>query len=584
MKTFLVFLAWAVTYVGNGLQVTSKDLNATLTSTKFSIYFGKQTCEPVTAPVSALLPGDYLCGAPFKGNYSGTIVIVPDLVYPVEYINLPDGSRMDINTVGCSKETMYEKLVAAGVVGAVSYSFDPLPSSGWYMRGYAHHDPIIYDAIVVLSVKIADLAPVFAALGAGTTDMQMTLPCDEPNPMKPYLDAISILGITFGVLDVLLGIYGVLCALKIYPQCSAGSCSKTGDTSNNQDTGGSEGVTRLTRYGSSLMSGGTLPPQTFADTRPSLMQQQSVRMPKPKRKPRKRVHGQGFILLSISALALLVGFFRVLGFVNVFSHSYVVGDAGAAYPGKAFFGTGLVGFRFFTTCLVALFWWEMANAMNELRAVSNIFLTKKCVILFCFVVCVTPDFFFVISSATYGNGYLDTGIWVYASLSAVIALLFLFSVHNLLRLLKEHVSTVNHQTEQGQDSMRGIKKFALHMTFWLRAFALSSFAQILLCFVFFPTDFFTLYPVCLPIFYGALYLLSWISMFSKIQGLRGPRKSGASPDGTSFASSNSYRTNLHTERPLENVQVKEKISPVIELTDEVAPSEESSQVNELCAA
>ncbi len=676
-------------FLGQGLQVISPTnvLGDNIRSTHFSRYFGKQSCEPVQGTVVSLEGSDAkgLCKEPvFVGNYSGMILLLPELFYPIEELEVESlGIVVPVHNRGCSREFIFEKVVASGAIGAISFTVDSELGFSEYVRGYGKHDENVYDKIILLVVSLRDWLRI-----SQVNNTTLSLPCGEPNPSLNYIDAVSWMSLLFGVLDLGLGLYGILGAYKIRLSASFGnfvsksrSCFRSKPLRKQSESGitltkvevdteadlGNQTSLRYLRDVEKNIEAQEeddcdaenhkveavdaidqerrvsvnrqdekeevqrIPSVDCVDTRftiistedstntpnscrtPSLDQQDSrlqlkryqssglysssgqrilrhhqssgfgscrsfrgsslgsrrassfssvdsVGSNRPLKK--KVVVGQKELLIIICAVEIVLGIMRILAGGNIYSHSYVLGDALAAYPLKSMLTTGFAGLKFFTTVLLSFFWLEMRNAMKELRSVENVLIKKRRELIIAFVLVVVPDTIFCILGAMFLRETAEIGMWIYSISTALTALWFMYSVHSLLKLLGDHISNMDRGGDGTTNGMSDVKRFVLHLAKWLRFFSLSSFLTVVLIVMYLPTDFVYTSPDAFLSFFVILFTLSWFSMFTKIQGLLGP----------DFRKSRRNSTQAAISKPNRNADVNE-----LEPPKEVSEKSEMSQ-------
>lgn len=383
----------------------------------------------MVAPATLLHPDDKLCGPAFVGNYTGKIVIVPDMVYLLETIE-KNGKKIDFSTAHCSLEAKYEKIANSGALGAVTMAVDKVPSMGEYLRGGTTHDPELYNQTILLSAYIEHLYPIIQMLSQNVP-VQLAMTCDEPNLAIPYLKGMSAAIIGSGLARILLGLYAIFSVIQ------------------------------------SLAIFQRMP---FSRQQDPTTKHNAV--------SRRRIHGQGPVLCIYAFVNLLVGFAHTFGLMRL-SRAPIQGDEHAPWNVKLFFSTGLMGLQFFLVCVVAVFWFEMSESVSKLRPLRNIF-TQKRYLLFllgAFVIIVSPDLMIASRYAQYYPENQGRLAMVYPMLTTIAAVIFLVSVRRLLNHINLHLTRTGGHHGRTDATGIAIQRFAIHMGFWLRFFALFCFLQ-----------------------------------------------------------------------------------------------------------
>ncbi|GBG29835.1 Borealin [Hondaea fermentalgiana] len=446
-----------------GLEVVYSGGNFSLPSTKFGRYFGKQTCDPIAAPVAMLFEPDQLCGPSFAHDYSGTILLVYDMVYPVGKI-VTQGVEIDFGNIGCSKEAMYEKLATSGALAAVTMAIDPLPSAGEFLHGASDHDPDLYSRIPLLSLQIKDALVITNLLTQGEF-VQLVVSCDEPNPMLPYLLAMSSMGLVFGLSDLALGFWALYFVANASTHSDKWCCRRVRWNPNKSFRASS-------KHSSNEASSNAMKIDNASGVHERA------------RAKRRKVRGHMEIMLAFGIVNTVSGFVGVLGCNGSISHSFLVDDAHLHFGVKTFFASRLVGLKMFCILLVAIFWYEMSAAMRQMRSVESIFRTRPFAIIIMGVLVVLPNNVTTIIYASYLKVDLDTITWLYTSLASAVGVAFVVSGQRMIRQLKDHMQTIASTTRDQPEAMRGVRRFALHMARWLHVFAAFSLLQIVLVCVF----------------------------------------------------------------------------------------------------
>jgi len=458
---------------------------------KFGRFFGKQTCERTVAPAAALIPGDYLCGPPFKGNYTGKIVIVPDMVYLLDTVNL-NGQPIKFGTAFCSLETKYEKLANAGAVGAVNMAIDKLPSFGEFLHGAKAHDPLLYNQTILVSAYSGNIAPVLGMLSQGVP-VVLALTCDDENLAIPYLWGMTAVIMITGFLNMCLGVLAIMTAFRVEPSLK---CCVKGTS--NQVVSDGPGNYRV-------------------------------------RARKRRINGQGHILLIFGFVFIPLGLTHFLGFMRL-SACPIVGDENCVWNAKLFFSPNLGGVKISLTVFVAVFWYEMSVAMEKLQPLRNIFSVRKyqIVMIVLILALAIPD---ITNAGMYAALYPESQqklAWLYSVINAIAGIVFLFSVRRLLKLLHEHMNATLATVSESPATatMNTIQRFALHMAFWLRVFAVATLLQLLALIVFMGFNVRGNGPAETLAMQACIWPTQVATAWAQIMGLRGPRMSHSKDDST----------------------------------------------------
>jgi hypothetical protein len=257
------------------------------------------------------------------------------------------------------------------------------------------------------------------------------------------------------------------------------------------------------------------------------------------------MQGQALVLAIVATLRLAVGFARFFGLINIYTHSYVLGDQLAFFEAKTFFLTGLAGLTLWTIMVVAIFWVEMNDSLKELRSPTNIFKSRRPALLVGFVVFVTPDIVNSSIAASNEGAWGEPIIWTYTVLTALAAVFFAFTVRRLLNDVKGHVNKT--QLEHAPDSP--VRVFAIYMSRWLIVFVFATALLLLDLIVFLPTDLFKTSRYALVVFYVLLWFCTMINALSLVEGLLGPRSHRSARSRASSLAST--RDQARTERDAE---------------------------------
>jgi hypothetical protein len=507
---------------GQGLLELLTPTQANWTVVKWGLYFGLQACATsVMGALVPLVPGDKLCGPAFKGNYSGTILTVPDFFYALDEVRLPSGVVIGVHSAGCTKEEIFIKLVATGARAVVALSDDRV-STGEYAHGAADHDPAVFNKIMLVATPagpvLTTMTPLWAAMAQTGTPPLARVNCgDGANPMDPFLIAMSVAGLLIGLAEISVGLRGLWGAMRMawlsLIQLDRGNEEGKADAPCDLLCLACPCCPAERARASESSAGAPVRPSSFRG--PSRRRSSSIR----DRQRSETMQGQALVLAIVATLRLAVGLARFFGLINIYTHSYVLGDQLAFFEAKAFFLTGLAGLTMWTIFVVAIFWLEMNDSLKELRSPKNIFKSRRPALIVGFVVFVTPDIVNSSIAASNEGAWGEPVLWTYTVLTALIAVFFIFSVRRLLNDVKGHVNKT--QLDHAPDSP--VRVFAIYMSRWLLVFAFATALLVLDLIVFLPTDLFRTSRYALVIMFVLLWLFTMINALSLVEGLLGPR-------------------------------------------------------------
>lgn len=538
------------------MEVSWSNGSYTIPTTKFGRYFGNQQCNKTTGPAVFLAGNDKLCGPPFENDYSNTIVIVYDMVYPVGEIEV-DGSMIDFGNVGCSKEAMYEKLATSGALAAVTMSIDPLPSTGEFIHGSQDHDPELYSRIPLIAMQITEIYDILDLMYSGEI-IYLSVTCDEPNLMLPYLLGISASVLIFGIGDFVLGVVALYfalqtearpwCCLKVAQQVREHARTRTLINQTKASRTSDDNLRFSSQHdddhhSNNCATGGRIIRSTTMHTALSRPTHTQYSSPAPRKNRKRGVYGQGQIMLIFGIVNCISGFFGILGIQGSIVHSFLIDDANLSYSMKSFFGSSLAGMKMFCVSLVAMFWFEMARAMQDLRPVKNIFLKHPIVIIACAIGTVLPDLVVSIIGATYQQINADAITWLYSCSTLVVALAFIFSARRVIQQLQTHISRIAKSAARDSPPS-GLRRFAMHMAKWLYVFAFFSFVNTILICVFLGGRLVFRSPEAYVLGVVLVSFTSFMGQLSQILGLRGPAKRSTGGSSSTENQQNPSRT-LH---------------------------------------